>query len=124
MHLPRQTLSFPEALEILWHGREFFYLHDDKPQFTLRGEPEGYDPFRGVYLYGDEEGAAEDTAFVFFQVWGLPVDSLLYVTVPRSAASTYPDGDKGFPRPTDMDGLPPVGHPLPLSTALPSSASR
>ena len=79
MDLPRQTLSFPEALEILWHSRGFFYLRD-KPQFTLRGEPEGYDPFRRAYLYGDEEQAAEDTAFVFFRVWGLPVDSRLYVT--------------------------------------------
>jgi hypothetical protein len=79
MDLPRQTLSFPEAMEILWHDRGFFYLRD-KPQFTLRGEPEGYDPFRRVYLYGDEEQAAEDTAFVFFRVRGLPVDSRLNVT--------------------------------------------
>ena len=79
MDLPRQTLSFPEALEILWHSRGFFYLRD-KPQFTLLGEPVGCDPFRRVYLYGDEGTAAEDTAFVFFRVWGLPVDSRLYVS--------------------------------------------
>jgi hypothetical protein len=36
-------------------------------------EPEGYDPFRRVYLYGEEGQAAEDTPFVFFQAWWLPV---------------------------------------------------
>jgi hypothetical protein len=36
MDLPRQTLSFDEALEVLWHRREFFYLRD-KPQFTPPG---------------------------------------------------------------------------------------
>jgi len=79
MDLPRQTLSFEEALGVLWHRKEFFYLRD-KPQFTLQGEPEGYDPFRRVYLYGEEGQAAEDTAFLFFRVWGLPVDSRLYVS--------------------------------------------
>jgi hypothetical protein len=92
--LPRQTLSFDEALEILWHDRGFFYLRD-KPQFTLRGEPEGYDPFRKIYLYGDEALAAEDTAFVFFRVWGLPVDSRLYVTA-ASFSSAY-EWERGVP---------------------------
>jgi hypothetical protein len=79
MDLPRQTLSFDEAMELVWYRRGFFYLRD-KPQFTLKGEPEGYDPFRRVYLYGEEGQAAEDTAFVIFRAWGLPVDSRLYVT--------------------------------------------
>ena len=64
---------------MLWYRTGFFYLRD-REQFTLHGEPEGYDPFRKVYIYGDEESAAEDTAFVFFQVWSLPVDSRLYVS--------------------------------------------
>ncbi len=41
---------------------------------------EGYDPFRRVYLYGDEGRTAEDTAFVFYRAWGLPVYSPLYIT--------------------------------------------
>ena len=36
MDLPRQTLSFEEAMELIWYRRGFFYLRD-KPQFTLRG---------------------------------------------------------------------------------------
>ena len=42
-------------------------------------ELEGHDPFRKIYLYGDEEAAAEDTAFLFFRAWKLSVDSRLYV---------------------------------------------
>ncbi len=79
MDLPRDALSFPEAMEVLWHRTGFFYLRD-KPQFTLYGEPEGHDPFRKIYLYGDEGSAAEDAAFLFFRAWELPVDSRLYVS--------------------------------------------
>jgi hypothetical protein len=69
-----QTLYRPEAEQILRSRMGFFYLRD-RPQFTLHEEDvEGYDPFRKIYLYGDEEAAAEDMAFIFFQVWKFPVD--------------------------------------------------
>jgi hypothetical protein len=79
LDLPRQTLSFDEAMEVLWHRAGFFYLRD-RPQSAMSGEIEGFDPFRRVYLYGYEGKAAEDTAFPFFRVWGLPLDSPLYIT--------------------------------------------
>ncbi|MFG0335746.1 MAG: hypothetical protein ACF8TS_20490, partial [Maioricimonas sp. JB049] len=41
---------------------------------------DGWDPFRKVYVYGDEEAAGEDTAHIFFAVWNFPVDATLYVT--------------------------------------------
>lgn len=78
LDLPRQTLSFDEAMEVLWHREGFFYLRD-RPRSAMSGEIEGFDPFRRVYLYGDEGQAAEDAAILFFRVWGLPVDSPLYV---------------------------------------------
>jgi len=57
-----------------------FYLRD-LPQFTLREEDvEGHDPFRKVYLYGDECSAAEDIAYIFFKLWSFPVDFQFYVT--------------------------------------------
>jgi hypothetical protein len=49
MDLPRQTLSFPEAMEVLWYQTGFFCLCD-REQFTLHGEPEGYDLFRKTYI--------------------------------------------------------------------------
>ena len=47
-----------------------------------RGQLEGHvewDPLQKVYLYGDEESAAEDMAFIMFQVWKFPVDWTWYV---------------------------------------------
>lgn len=78
--MPIQTLFRAEAEEILRYRQGFFDLADRK-QFTLYGEDvDGFDPFRKVYIYGDEQSAAEDMAFIFFQVWKFPVDSRLYVT--------------------------------------------
>ena len=80
MDLPRQTLFRPEAEQILRDRTGFFYL-DERKQFTLHGEDViGYDPFRKAYVYGDEATAAEDMAFVFFQVWNFPVDWRFFVT--------------------------------------------
>ncbi len=39
-----------------------------------------WEPLQKVYLYRDEESAAEDMAFIVFQVWNFPIDSPLYVT--------------------------------------------
>lgn len=80
MDLPRQALDRAEAGEILRYRKGFFYLAD-RAEFTLHEEAvEGYEPFRKVYVYGDENSAAEDMAFIFFQVWKFPVDSRFYVT--------------------------------------------
>ena len=38
-----------------------------------------WEPLQKVYLYRDEESAAEDMAFILFQIWHFPVDSPLYV---------------------------------------------
>jgi hypothetical protein len=85
--LPVQTLKRCEAEQILRRRIGFFFLRD-RQQFTLHGEQTaGSDPFRKVYLYGDEWSAAEDMAFVLFEVWRFPVDVRLYVT-----AAAFGDG--------------------------------
>ena len=38
-----------------------------------------WEPLQKIYLYRDEESAAEDMAFILFQIWHFPVDSPLYV---------------------------------------------
>ena len=79
MDMPLKTLFRAEAEQILRSRKGFFYLRD-RPEFTLKEEPvDGFDPFRKVYIYGDEESAAEDMAFIFFQVWRFPVDWRFYV---------------------------------------------
>jgi hypothetical protein len=79
LDMPLQTLYRPEAEQILRDRMGFFYLRD-RPEFTLYGEDvDGYDPFRKVYVYGDERSAAEDMAYIFFSAWKFPVDCRLYV---------------------------------------------
>lgn len=79
LDMPLQTLYRAEAEQILRSRKGFFYLRD-RPQFTLKEEDvDGYDPFRKIYFYGDEDSAAEDMAFIFFQVWRFPVDWRFYV---------------------------------------------
>ena len=74
LDMPLQTLYRPEAERILRSRLGFFFVRD-RPEFTLKGEVvEGYDPFRKIYLYGDETAAAEDMAYVWFDVWRFPPD--------------------------------------------------
>jgi hypothetical protein len=93
--MPRQTLFRAEAEQILRRRRGFFYLRD-RPEFTLHGEDiDGYDPFRKIYIYRDEESAAEDMAFIFFQIWKFPVDWRFYVTAAAFGQQT--DWERGTP---------------------------
>ncbi len=93
--MPIQTLFRPEAEQILRYRKGFFYLAD-RQQFTLYDEDvEGFDPFRKIYLYGDEVAAAEDMAFVFFQVWKFPVTSRLYVS--SAAFGSEHEWERGVP---------------------------
>ena len=95
MDIPRETLYRPEAEQILGNRLGFFYLRD-RPEFTLYEETvEGFDPFRKIYLYGDEDSAAEDMAYIFFDVWRFPVDTRFYVTA--AAFSGKRAWEKGFP---------------------------
>jgi hypothetical protein len=99
MDMPIQTLYRAEAEKIVRSRHGFFYLRD-RPEFTLNEEDvDGYDPFRKVYVYGDEDSAAEDMAFIFFQVWRFPVDWQFYVK-----ASAF--GDKK----TDWEWGTPIPH--------------
>lgn len=95
LDMPCCSLFKPEAEKILRERSGFFYLRD-LPQFTLYGEDvEGHDPFRKIYLYGDERSAAEDTAYIFFDVWKFPVDWQFYVTA--DAFGNGPRFEQNFP---------------------------
>lgn len=95
MDMPLQTLFREEAEQILRQRKGFFYLRDRK-QFTLKGEDvEGYDPFRKVYVYGDEESAAQEMSFIFFQIWKFPVDSRYFVSA--KAFSGNHEWEQGVP---------------------------
>jgi hypothetical protein len=58
-----------------------------QPTKLPRAEIEKYDPFRKVYVYGEEQTAADDAAFIFFEIWRFPVYARFYVT-----AAAYGEG--------------------------------
>lgn len=79
LDMPLQTLYRAEA-EQIWRSRKGFFYLKDQPVFTLKDEDvDGYEPFRKAYVYGDENSAAEDMAFIFFQVWRFPLDWRFFV---------------------------------------------
>jgi hypothetical protein len=79
LDMPLQTLYRDEGETILRSRRGCFYLAG-RPEFTLKGEEtEDFDPFRKIYVDGDERNAAEDMAFIWFHLWRFPVDSSLYL---------------------------------------------
>lgn len=95
LDMPAETLSRAEARRILRDRLGFFYLCD-RTEFTLHEEDvKGFDPFRKIYVYGDERSAADDMAHIFFSVWNFPVDSRLYVT--SSAFSGQHNWERGWP---------------------------
>ncbi|WP_428940030.1 hypothetical protein [Fontivita pretiosa] len=86
LDLPKQTLSKPEAARILRDRSGFFWLRDH-PEFRIKGEGDEvdyFDCFRKVYVHGDARCAAEDAAYIFFDLWKFPLDWRFCVT-----ASTF-----------------------------------
>jgi hypothetical protein len=77
--LPEFTLT-PHEAQIIERDRSGFFYLDDRPQWTLHKEDvEGHDPLRKIYIYGDERSAAEDMAYIFFDLWKFPTDWQFYV---------------------------------------------
>ncbi len=82
MDLPNNTVFPPEVEQILTHSMGFYWAKNRTDLRWVRGNWENtvtWNPLQKVYLYRDEESAAEDMAFILFQVWNFPVDSPLYV---------------------------------------------
>jgi len=68
----------------------------DRRQFEHPAENvDRFNPLRKVFVYGDERCAADEMAYVFFNVWKFPVDWRFYVTSAAFCGKTY--WEKGFP---------------------------
>lgn len=75
--IPKSTLFPAEAQKILRDRNGFFFLAD-RPQ-QLKGGTR-FNPLCKVYINGDEQCAAEDAAFILFDVWNFPIDSRFHVS--------------------------------------------
>ncbi len=82
MELPNSTLFRHEA-ELILQQRPGFYWAKDRPDLRwvrrFWKDMLTWDPLQKIYLYHDEESAAEDMAFIMFQVWKFPVDWRWYI---------------------------------------------
>ena len=82
LELPNKTVFPPEAEQILRHRLGFYWAKNRPDLRWVRSNWEDmltWEPLQKVYLYRDEESAAEDMAFIVFQIWHFPVDTPLYV---------------------------------------------
>ena len=79
MDLPNTTIFPPEVRRLL-RERSGFFRNADVPDYRITSSRyiEKFDPTCKYYIYGDESTAAEDTAFIFFDLWHFPCDSRLY----------------------------------------------
>lgn len=79
LDLPLQTLYRPEPEQILRYRKGFYFRRDTIDSEAHRKFIEDFDPLNKDYIYKDEDSAAEDMAFVLFQVWKFPVESRFWV---------------------------------------------
>jgi hypothetical protein len=98
MELPKSTL-FPNEAGLILQQRPGFYWARKRPDLcwvraTMKDMCK-WDPLQKMYVYRDEESAAEDMAFILYQVWKFPLDSRFYVTA--AAFNGKCDWEKGFP---------------------------
>ena len=93
LDLPDTSITLAEAKQLVSTRPEFRFALD-KPQKTL-GERQ-FDPVQRQYNYSQERVAAEDTAFVFFNLLQTPLDAWIKV-----AAASF-DGSEQWERDFSM----------------------
>lgn len=80
MDLPRPTLWPTEAKILLERRLGFFFLGERGMADLLAREIRAFHPLRKAYVHGDHHAAAEDVAYIFFELWKFPIDSRLYLS--------------------------------------------
>ena len=82
VELPNNTLFPPEADQILRCRLGFYWAKSRRDLRWVRACWEDmveWTPLQKVYIYRDEQSAAEDMAFILFQIWHFPVDTPLFI---------------------------------------------
>ena len=91
LDLPDTTLT-PEEAKRAVAERTGFGFALNNPQKRL-GERQ-YDPVQRQYAYAEKRTAAEDAAYVFFDLWQTPLDA--WIEVMASAFEVKRDWEQGF----------------------------
>lgn len=95
MDLPLGTLFMDEADDISARRSGFSWARQNGNPALSEKDIEDFDPLQKFYRYGDERTAAEDAAFIFFEVWGIPANSRLFVSA--SSCHTPHSWERGEP---------------------------
>ena len=91
LDLPDVTLTPEEAGRAVAERAGFIFALD-KPE--PRPGERRYDPVQRTYGYGDPRAAAEDAAYVFFDLWGTPLEA--WIKVEASAFDGRRRWERGF----------------------------
>ena len=83
MDLPNTTLNESEAETILRDRPEFFFVNARRKSKDPNARIVEFDPLQREYVNGQERVAAEDMAYVLFDVWKLPIDVMIEVSTGR-----------------------------------------
>lgn len=105
--LSNRTLLPHEAELILQQRAGFYWAKDRQDLRWVRANLKDYlrwNPLQKIYLYRDEESAAEDMVFVLFDVWQFPVDWPWCVTAAAFHADHRFEQGYPFPPTSDMKG--------------------
>ena len=87
----------PEDAARIVRERRGFYREAEHPEAGVTTDVNDlvqYDPVGKKYIYGDEREAAEDAAYIFYNVWGLAPETELLVTASAFGGLAW---DKGAP---------------------------
>lgn len=98
MDIPSTNL-YPEEAERILKERRGFYREAERPDAGVTNNVVDlvkYDPVGKKYIYGDEREAAEDAAYVLFEVWKLPPGAKLLVTASSFEGPSW-EKDKPLP---------------------------
>jgi hypothetical protein len=93
LDLPDTTLTPEEARRAVAERAGFGYALDDPQKRQLPGERQ-FDPVQRQYGYADKRAAAEDAAYVFFDLWRLPLD--VWIKVEASPFEGPRRWERGF----------------------------
>ena len=79
--IPNTSIAPGEAEQLL-AVRQGFYREAEKPDANVSDVDQivQFDPVGRRYAYGQEDEAAEDAAWVFFDLWGLDPGQPIYVS--------------------------------------------
>lgn len=98
--IPNTSISRSDARRVLAERRGFYREKDEsRIKVSDEGDAEQYDPIGRKYIYGDEREAAEDAAYVFFDVWGLPPDT------PVLAQASAFEGELEWEKPEPLEAV-------------------